>query len=132
MPDVGNQTLVSECVLCYPHQTINYSVWWCYRNQDRSRAQRCPLGFHEFPSRLCKQWDNGTISHPSLLASIYYIISQSLCTLQSNLSNNRCHIQKSAHLFHAVPMTTQCPQITAPSEDIHHSAESSNQSLDDN
>lgn len=98
----------------------------------RNRAQRCPLGFHEFPSRLCKQWDNGTISHPSLLASIYYIISQSLCTLQSNLSNNRCHIQKSAHLFHAVPMTTQCPQITAPSEDIHHSAESSNQSLDDN
>lgn len=29
---------------------------------------------------------------------------------------------KSAHLFQPVPMTTLwCPQITAPSEDIHHS-----------
>lgn len=52
---------------------------------------KCPLLFPEFPNRLCKQWDNSTISHPSLLrVSIYYIISQSLCTIQSE---QWCHKQ---------------------------------------
>lgn len=39
-------------------------------------------------------------------------------------------VTKSAHLFQPVPMTTLwCPQITAPSEDIHHSPPPPNQSM---
>lgn len=53
---------------------------------------KCPLLFPEFPNRLCKQWDNSTISHPSLCAFPFIILSLNLF-VQSNLSNNRCHKQ---------------------------------------
>lgn len=47
--------------------------------------------FPEFPNRLCKQWDNSTISHPSLLLAFPFIILSLNLFVQSNLSNNRCH-----------------------------------------